>query len=295
MRLAPVFLGRLAREEDGRTAAALDARLEALFTRGAAAWPAVNLPANTFVEHLAGRFVDQPVSGEALDGLQAEDLFLAIACERGDPVALAALHERFLAPLEDWLRRRYTGSIPADEIRQLLGIKLLVAEGGASPRIASYAGRGPLAAWLRISGTRVFLNALRDRRDDEALRQPDAFASVVLAPNPELGFVRARHRADFREAFAAGLATLTAKERNLLRFHFLHGMTGDDLATMHGVARRTVHRWIEQARARILAQTRLELARRLKVSDAELDSLLSLLRSEFASTAAAYLASARPG
>jgi RNA polymerase sigma-70 factor len=64
------------------------------------------------------------------------------------------------------------------------------------------------------------------------------------------------HREAFREALQEALAMLTAREKTLLRLHFLDGMNIDALGTVFQVHRATVARWLVSIRTRVLEDVR---------------------------------------
>ena len=141
---------------------------------------------------------------------------------------------------------------------------------GGAPRIAEYAGQGPLQAWVRVAAVRIAMNLLRDR-GRTLLVDDEAFFDVVGDGSAES---RLRYSEACSEALREAFGTLSARERNLLRMHHLHGLTVDDLAPTLRVHRATVARWIANARDQLLVQTRAGLQKRLAVGDATVDSIL---------------------
>jgi RNA polymerase sigma-70 factor (ECF subfamily) len=259
--------------------------LDALLGRARAAFPEVQLDAAAFVEWLA------PRAGGELAVLPVEELFLAWACARGDAAATRALDRLYLARLAPAVGRVDPSPEFLDEVLQQLREKLLV---GPSPRIATYDGAGPLMSWLRAAAVRTALNARRPgarevAADDEALE-----ALPLSGPDPELAAVRGQHRAVFSEAFQAALATLTPRERNLLRLQALDGLSLGVIGEMYGVNKSTVSRWLARAHEGLLAATREGLARRLALDDAALESLLRAMRSSLELSVARLLGPAEP-
>jgi len=204
----------------------------------------------------------------------AADLYLACGCAAGRTDAIAAF-DRELAPVVRSAAHGIDGSPDgADEVVQCTRERLLVAAPGAPPRIADYAGQGPLRAWVRIAAMRIALNLRRDGKrnllvDDEAFFDLAAGGDAA-ARGPTSARYQDACNAALREAFAA----LTARERNLLRMHHLHGLTVDELAPTLGVHRATVARWIARAREQILVETRRRLQTQLGIGDATADSIL---------------------
>ncbi|MDQ3367290.1 MAG: sigma-70 family RNA polymerase sigma factor [Myxococcota bacterium] len=234
---------------------------------GAARWPAVLVDAAQLAQHLARLGV--PLASEHP---HADDLYLACACAHGDTAAIAAFDGE-LTPVMAAAARRIDASTDfVDEVVQLARERLLVSAAPGEARVADYTGQGPLRAWVRIAAMRIAMNLLRDRRRN-VLIDDESFFDTIQGGEAERrsGFRYADACADaMRVAFAA----LTARERNLLRMHHLHGLTLDELAPSLRVHRATVARWLVQAREHLLAETRAGLRARLAAGDETVDSIL---------------------
>jgi RNA polymerase sigma-70 factor (ECF subfamily) len=87
--------------------------------------------------------------------------------------------------------------------------------------------------------------------------------------------------AAFRDALIESLEGLELCDRNLLRFHYFHGLTTDQLAAMFSSHRGAVLRQLARIRERMLRDIRRGLAARLPLGKAELDRLLDVARSRF--------------
>jgi RNA polymerase sigma-70 factor (ECF subfamily) len=258
----------------------LAARLDELIAAGRAAWPDVTLADGDFVAHLGERLSASPDAPAALAGLHGADLFLACACARGDARALQAFEEGFLAPLTAYLKRRETPRTPAGDVKQALRADLLVANGQRPPRIASYGGQGPLAAWLQIVAARTAAQMLRGRQDAPPVDPDRALLVQSAAPDPELAYLKRRYRAEVEEAFRSTLAALAPRDRTILRLHFIEGLNAESISTAYQVSKRTAERWLASAREQILDGTRRLLAQRLQIEPSQLDTLMGLVHSE---------------
>ncbi|ATB36596.1 DNA-binding regulatory protein [Cystobacter fuscus] len=256
----------------------LETLLAGHLAAGEGAWPTVKLAPEAFLRHLARHLPAPGTPEEALRQLHAADLYLACACAEGEPQALLAFEQHVLRKVPARL-----GSLPAatlDEVLQMLRQRLLLGMGGAPPRIADYAGRGPLRAWVRIVAARLVGAMSNQSGRQELFSEPPEALEQLLAPdNPEREVLRADSSEALSSALRAALAALPERERALLRMHHLHGLTMDRLATMYGESRSSVARHVAQARERLLRLTRHELAARLKLEGRELESLLGLVRS----------------
>jgi RNA polymerase sigma-70 factor (ECF subfamily) len=138
-----------------------------------------------------------------------------------------------------------------------------------------------------MSATRIAIDLRR------AARSGTPFEAVpeIKAPDndPELGYLKAKYRQEFRQAFEATLESLTPREAAVLRLHYLEAMTAEAIATIYRAHVRTVWRWITQCRAKILAETRRLLRKRMAISDPELDSLMVLVQSRLDVSIARFL------
>lgn len=232
-----------------------------------AKWPQVAFPG--FAEKLVGLLAHAPA---AL--LVVPDYFLAQAAVANAPGAHAAL-DGLLTEIGHGLRRQATDD-EVTETLQRLRARLLV---GDAPKLGLYAARGPLIGFLRITA----LNLLRNMRGGPAAEtdSDEALAALPDAVNVEAQLLGADQQAHFREAFRAAVRSLTPRERALLRLNLLDGLSIDQLAPMYQVHRSSLARWLADARAALADRTRGELAQRLKLPPAELESLLASVQKHF--------------
>src|SRR5690242_138425 len=110
-----------------------------------AAWPELEVDLASFERRVQSALA----AGAGPSSLYAPDLYLALACERGDARAIAAFEARYAADLARALARMKLDAAAAEEIVQSIRERLFVSQGGAAPKIATYSGRGPLGAWAR--------------------------------------------------------------------------------------------------------------------------------------------------
>jgi len=208
----------------------------------------------------------------------AADLYLACACLRGDERALAQFEEHFLSSLTGQLARRRALRDFDDEAMQLLRVRLLVRDGESPPRLAGYQGKGPLRVWLFTAATRLALNLKRSGSPPQADTSVDELGAA--GADPEMRYLKARYGAQVEEALCLALEALPQREANLLGLHFLEGLPSVAIARMYGVTRRAVHKWLLQARERVMNDVRTTLAGRLGLSPSELDSVIALAHSQ---------------
>lgn len=206
------------------------------------------------------------------------DLRLARACAAGDAEAIARFDGAY-GPLIQRVARRFGDDDFAAEVAQLVHRRLLVAE-DAPPRLAEYRGHGPLAGFVQAVTVRLALNLQKATgRHAAALGDEALLDTPAGGDDPELAAIKQRYRAEFKDAFAAAMASLEDSARNALRLHYLDGLTLADLGRLYGWSVPTASRRLAAAREALLSATRGMMSERLRLSPAELDSVLRLIES----------------
>jgi RNA polymerase sigma-70 factor, ECF subfamily len=259
-----------------RAMAAAPPDLVKLFEACRAAWPQIAVPREEFLEQAAARLqAGAPVA------THGHDLYLACACLRGDPQAIAELEEHYLTEVRKALKQRGLEPSTVEEALQLLRERVLVGDETNPARIGEYGARGSLAGWLWMAGLRIALNL---RRAERTAAAPGAEADRLLGSDVETGgelaFLKTRHREQVQAAFESALASLDARARTLLRLHFIEGMTARQVAQAFGASRATVNRWLKEARETLMERTRTALRDSTGLDEAELDSVVRLVRSQ---------------
>ncbi len=270
--LADAFFSALPRPKDAPLAAdlaGLDTAIAGAWAAAQRRWPGVALDGEAYAAWLGSRA--QAI--HALTELNTDDLYLACACARGDAGALATFEARYLATLKTRLRDH-----AADELRQVLRRLLFVAEPGMQPKIADYAGTGALQSWLKVLAVRqaVRLDPPRQLQgeDDKLVNLP------ALGGNPELRFLKAGSRDAFKIAFHEALASLESRAQNVLRQHYIDGLSIDQLGLLHATHRTSAARWLREAREALMSGTKKALMRRAKLSPEECESVLRDVQSQ---------------
>jgi len=85
----------------------------------------------------------------------------------------------------------------------------------------------------------------------------------------------------FREAVTDCVERLELCDRNLITFHYFHGVGVDQLSEMFSIPRAGMVRQLARIRERMLRDLRRSLAARLPLDRGELDRLLELARRRF--------------
>jgi RNA polymerase sigma-70 factor (ECF subfamily) len=253
------------------------ATFERHWTRAKEAWPDVGMEQTDFFEALELGVAQAPDRAQALEGVQAADVYLASACARGDARALRLLDAHFLSPIVRAVARAHR--MDAAELESDVREQVLVRREERPPRIAAYAGRGSLRGWLQVAASRVALNKYRGRQE-VPVEQAVLEQMEEVGDDPALRQLKLRYRSEFATAFAEAFAALPARDRTLLRQHYIDALTGDEMAGLYRVHRATAVRWLAAARAALFAATRQQMAQRLSLSEGAFPSILKLIRSE---------------
>jgi RNA polymerase sigma-70 factor (ECF subfamily) len=271
--LSTVFLAT-----SGMTAPAgmdLEAMLGDFVARARVGAPDVALQSVRVVRHLAERLNrDEPLD-QQLARVHAADLYLCCACLDGDATALARFDQLHLLAMAPVIARVDGAGDLVGEVIQRLRERLFA---GDEPRLRQYNGRGPLAGWVRTAALRLALN-LREQAGTRRAVERSAGSDLAGALDPELEILKRTYKDEVEAALKTAMGQLEPEQRQLLRLHFMDGVTLEQIARAHGLNRSTISRRLAGARAELLQLTRQALAT-LQLSDDSLDSLLRLVDSQ---------------
>lgn len=256
----------------------LGAGLAAARTR----WPHGPEPDAGFAEFLVARFAPQP---------RVEDLYLAWWCSTGDPAAIAAFEARYQDDLRIVAAR--FRELAADELRQLLRIKLFVGTPESPPKIRDYSGRGSLQSWLRVTAVRSFVDVVRQTRSQRYEQELDE-AELLGIADPQRSLIRSELAAVVKKSFADGVAHLSPRQRVFLRHAYVDRHTLDQIATHYAVHRATVARTLAAAREQLIAGTRAGIVAAIGISPDELSSVIRALDTNFELSLSRVLAVTEP-
>jgi RNA polymerase sigma-70 factor (ECF subfamily) len=242
-----------------------------------AARPGIEVDRSRFEAGLRARIAGP--AGVPLDAIHVADLYLALAAATADEAALAIFERELLPEIARALAKLRLGAAAEEDLAQRIRLKLFLAEGAAEPRIAAYSGKGPLRAFLRSLAVHEALSEIR-RRGRDRHETDSALGDLAADDDPELEGLRTRYAAPFREAFQAALASLSPRERNVLRLVYAEGVRVEQVAVLYGVNRVSVSRWLGQTRKDLFERTREGLRKSLCLSEAEFASVTRLCLSQ---------------
>jgi RNA polymerase sigma-70 factor (ECF subfamily) len=131
---------------------------------------------------------------------------------------------------------------------------------------------------VRVAAIRTAIDLQRHRgtRDEQKNSSPGELATV----DPELDYLKQRYRDTFNAAIRRAIAALGTDQRDILRRHFVEGLTLDDLAAQARVHRVTIARRIAAARQAVGDEAHRLLEAELRANGAEVDSLARIMRSQ---------------
>jgi RNA polymerase sigma-70 factor (ECF subfamily) len=240
-----------------------------MFARGRAAWPQLRLPEAQFFAHVARYQADQDRYY-----MHADDLYLAVACLRnvsGAPEAFQRVHRPAVIGC---LRRVGKHPDSIDELCQTVFTRVLVGTEDQPARLNQYCGRSPLGAWLMVVARRTLLNARRTSAARRRLARRVEKEPYLLPPDPFDLLVKRRATGPMNEALALAIASLSPRDRQLLRFTYEDGLSTVQVAQIFVVNHSTVSRWLAEARRLLRLQVEDQLRWRCGVSTQDVWPLL---------------------
>jgi RNA polymerase sigma-70 factor (ECF subfamily) len=261
--------------------------LGALHEAGCAAWPSLVVDIEELSAWLGER-ASPPIAQLPADALAA-DAYLACACLADAPGAVVCFDSAFASLLVRIVQRVDRSPAFVDDARQAIRERLFVSAPGGRPKIAEYAARSPLRAWLRVVALRVALNVHRGSAVEarELQSADDERLAASGAQDPEVRLSKAREKAAVEGAVRDAIKRLSARDRTLLRQHLVDGLSVDGLGAHYHVGRSTAARWLAAAREALRDHTRAELSARLGPGDPA--SIAAFVRSQLELSARSLL------
>jgi RNA polymerase sigma-70 factor (ECF subfamily) len=249
-------------------------------------WPSVTLDEDTLAPFIGQRLVGNELT-QALSAAPAADLALAAACVAQEPSAHAAF-DAVLTEVDAAGAAVGATRDLVEEVKQLLRVQLLVPKDGKPAGIAGYRGKGPLRGWVRITATRELIrHKKKQARYVDADRSLDRLLTSGI--DPQLEALKAEYRNEFAIALREAIDVLNAEDRTLLRQQIVDDMSIDEVGVAFGVHRATAARWLNRARAALVAATHQRLAERLDLPVDQIESVIRLVQSKLDASVIRYL------
>ena len=230
-----------------------------------AAEPAIRVSPAQLETHLA----------ERAGAIHVRDLLVALGCALGDRAAIALLESECIRHAQGALKKRSIAPDIVEEANQNVRERLLVGE----PKILEYDGKGELKSWVRVVIVREAIY-LAKRGNKEVPLSYDLLEVPASQDDPEVAYFKAHYRAEYKDAFQHAVQELTSRERALLRQQVVLGMSVDEIGVVYQVHRATAARWVQSAREELLGKARLQLAIRLNLPRAEIETIVQMIESQ---------------
>lgn len=265
--------------DDGSALPELEQELRALVDRARERWQGFNVSDEVYLAYLGERI---DLSGDrvaAVRKAKTSDLYLTCACAAGDAAAVEAFDTAYLGGIEGSLERMKLPSSALEEAKQVVRHTLFVGQEGRAPKISEYRGTGELKTWVRAAAVRASFRVMRNPKG-QADVDAAVLSGVPASGDVELEYLKRTYGPGFGSGLEEAFQELSAAERNLLRHHFVHGLTIDDLSSLYKVHRATAARRLVAARQRLAERTREVLAVRFGVRKSEVSSLVRLIESQ---------------
>lgn len=212
--------------------------------------------------------------GKFIDELQANDLCLIVACERGDEKAWNELVERFTPTVRSAARSASSNEDAAEDLAQSIWAELYGLrtrkDGRPASKLAYYSGRGSLAGWLRAVVGQLAVDSFRKQaklvqtEEDADLDRLAQEAHVVggqpvLAgvQNPEESMSNRFARTAMQQALSQSVQELNAEDRLLVKLYYFDDLRLREAGAVLGVHEATASRRL----------TRIQTDLRKRVSD----------------------------
>jgi len=194
-----------------------------------------------------------------IDELQADDLCLIIACERGDENAWSDLVERFTPAVRSAARSASSNEDAAEDLAQSIWAELhglrARKDGMPASKLAYYSGRGSLAGWLRAVVAQLAVDTFRKQsrlvqtEEDTDLDRLAHEANVaegqpMLAGSatPEESMSNRFAQADMQQALSRAVQELAAEDRLLVKLYYFDNLRLREAGAVLGVHEATASR-----------------------------------------------------
>ena len=165
-----------------------------------------------------------------------------------------------------------------DDAEQTLFERLLLPNGERPPALAMYAGRGDLDTYVRMAALHVGFKQLSKVKRERGL---DAVGELSdPSDDPELAMLKQRYAGPFKKAFTKALSELPAEQQNLLRYHYISGLTTRQIGAITGLHQSNISRRLAQVRATLVTSVRRKLMHELGAASHEVRSLMRLVESQ---------------
>ncbi|GAC1446233.1 MAG: hypothetical protein NVSMB56_03000 [Pyrinomonadaceae bacterium] len=197
-----------------------------------------------------------------LSELQIEDLYMALACARGNETAWWDFDRKHRGFIESVARHLAGSAAQAEEVVEFVYAELYgtrIVDGVRLSKFATYAGRGSMRGWLRAVVWHATVDAHRARHDEvsieewseaggEAQERPGKRDDVISrAERAIIGEIaRGRYEQLASEALEKSFAALTEHEKLLLLLYHVENLKLREIARLVEDASSPLRRWFQR-------------------------------------------------
>lgn len=254
--------------------------------------------------------------------IQAEDLFLAIACAHGSERAWWEFDQQHRSYLERVARHLARTEIDAQEVIDSVYVELYgtrVVDGERVSKFATYSGRGSLRGWLRTVIWHSLVDLHRASHDEISLDEMTetvgeghahaSFAELKLGGEADMidRIAKDRYRKATLAAIETAFASLDDHEKLLLLYYHVENLKLREIARLvenaasplrgwfqrksanresnpeSRIHESTIMRWLEKSYAKVLKSFRAELQSAHNLREEELEICMALATQDLAS------------
>jgi RNA polymerase sigma-70 factor len=273
------------------------------------------------VDHENGNAPTSDEIRQFIGELQINDLYLALACARGNEHAWWELDQNYRGYIERIARHLAKAETDAEEVIDSVYVELYgtrVVDDVRQSKFATYTGRGTLRGWLRTVVWHAVIDLHRARHDEVSIDDWSESGGEVHdrpgwraeARGGESAMIervaRERYRADTVAALDISLASLDDHEKLLLLYYHVEGLKLREIARLveeprsplrrwfqrqskrrvtvpeSRVHESTVMRWLEKVYGKVLSRFRSELQDKSGLSEAEIELCVEMATQDLA-------------
>lgn len=256
-----------------------------------------------------------------LDQLQVDDLFLAIACAKGDERAWWEFDQNHRSYLERIARHLASTDINAQEVVDSVYVELYgtrVVDGQRISKFAKYSGRGSIRGWLRTVVWHALVDLHRSSHDEVSLDEMtenlgEGMAHASMAEENLGGedsmmdeLTSRTYRKATVTALHTGLESLDPHEKLLLLYYHVENMKLREIARLcenpesplraafqrkspsreseptSRIHESTVMRWLEKTYSKVLKTFKEVLTREHSMKIEEIELCMELVTKDLA-------------
>ena len=212
-----------------------------------------------------------------IDTLHADDLCLAIACQRGDQAAWSDLVEGYGATVRSAARSASPNEEMAEDLAQSIWAELhglkVNDDGRPAGKLAYYSGAGSLGGWLRAVVGQLAIDRHRrearlvhteedtelDRLTRDAGVETNTSDGFGAAASPEDAVATALASTAVEKAFARAIKELEDEDRLLVKLYYFDGLRLREAGAVLGFHEATASRRLSRIHGEIRGNVEKQL------------------------------------